>query len=1249
MNKIILLAALLNTGVQLTSSLNSTLCCENSQTCHTNLNNAMMNISSSKDKNLNISFCDQEYIISNPVDFKKRYIIRLTGEKTLFKCTTPLNSGLRFYDVTSIVLKGLTFMNCGAAFKMTSYRKRLHVRFITAIGILASTKVLVSNVIISNSLGTGLAIVSSGGHITIKSSVFNNGHSKLNYSGGGGLYIFIKSTNMSKPLNISISKSVFCNNSVYYTGDLRNNSQTGLGNGGGFNIFLEGVNKTGNISIVNCTVDRNRARYWGGGMVISLKRTSYISITVDRCNITHNSASKKGGGGADIALIFGNICPKENQIIYSRTRFENNSAEFGGGVYVISTAKTCLVFRNIIKFERCSWIGNKAVYAAAIQVAPQLTTFNRDNNLPNISFENCLFYKNRIQDFTYTSNFTLKHSKGVFYSSGFSLIFHKNITFRENSGTALYLVSSTVEVRRRTVVNFYENTGLYGGAIAFYSSSTLNVRNNVAFNFVNNKADVKGGAVYQDSSKNIDGIVKTNCFLTYIDKGYIYNISFKFSNNSVDANRNCSDCGKTLFITSTNACTGVTRFNPNCNRYRYKATFTFEYPAEIEISTQGNLTLIENSLQSPLLVVPGKPVQLPIKILNDYGLEIKRLVQIVVINLNKSSIIKTDSFSSHIFNQKSVTLLGNPGSKGNTSLSLSSFIDREIRLPIQLLECPPGYVFREINQLCQCSANIDLQRYIGLSHCKTISFQAVLKRSHWMGYIQLNDSQVYGKEKELHSAQCPTRYCSISSAGYQLSLPNTSNATMLDELVCGPYRTGIICAKCRENNSVFYHTERFECFPDYLCQSGWFLYFISEIFPVTALFTVITLLNIKLTSGHIQGFILYAQMFNTLLITANGQIVLNKSTSKALQIIGFIYRMFDLEFFTTNKFSFCLWKNASSLDVLSMKYVTMIYSLLLVVAVVVIFKKSSLLEKLARKVFKQSVNNVSIIHGLSGFLILCYSQCTKVSLLILTPTTLYTKGPVAIRHVSFYDGSLTFLRGSHLIYAIPAIVSAVTLIMLPPLLFFIYPLCYKVFKIFRIQESSFSRIACTVIPLEKFKPFFDSFQGSFKDEYRYFAGLYFLYRLIALMSFVLVHELSSFYNAVQILLVLMLLLHAWVQPYKQKVHNYLDACIFALLALINHLTQYNYSKTQESGQDINNTFFMITSIQVALAYLPLIYVVLYYSWKICTKFSPHLMKIVLELRNFQKKDEQDILLNLQEGRKDSDTLATAYSHAQMNL
>ena len=100
-----------------------------------------------------------------------------------------------------------------------------------------------------------------------------------------------------------------------------------------------------------------------------------------------------------------------------------------------------------------------------------------------------------------------------------------------------------------------------------------------------------------------------------------------------------------------------------------------------------------------------------------------------------------------------------------------------------------------------------------------------------------------------------------------------------------------------------------------------------------------------------------------------------------------IYGFFNLSFFQIESFSFCLWPGASALDVLVFKYVTIVYALFSVLLVIWFMNKCG--GKCLRKWFRITTMKSCVIHGISSFFILCYSQCVSVSLNLLTTHSLF--------------------------------------------------------------------------------------------------------------------------------------------------------------------------------------------------------------------------------------------------------------------
>ncbi len=859
----------------------------------------------------------------------------------------------------------------------------------------------------------------------------------------------------------------------------------------------------------------------------------------------------------------------------------------------VSESSNNNIASNKITFDGCTWRENSAIQASAVYLYPHnLGSFNNAGYLPTPTFKNCHFHDNVVLDDYYMKWKT--EGGGCFMSTAYKVRFENRITFSYNSGSALYLVSSIVSVKSGSNITFYGNRGYNGGAIALYGLALIHIHDNTNFSFVNNLAEARGGAIYQRNIDSLDSKSLKVCFIHYYnpflsgDK----NITFTFNNNSVNSN----DCysrqyGQSIFLYSIKSCIRtINLLNlTQMNRYHSKHSvvkFIFENSSRKEISTEGTKFVMKQSINSSqkLLIIPGKVTDLPVTVNDDFDEEVCTVYQAIVRD-SKGSTVSIDPGYVQVFNN-SILLYGNPGVEGNISLSISR--NTEIRISFLLQKCPPGFILDNRNA-CICSANFQNKTYLGILRCDESAFKAKLERGYWAGYnISSTDEQ--GSEYNLVSSLCPKRYCYASRGKMEIDLPGTSSVEEMERVVCFKNRIGFLCAQCSNNYTAFYHTEDFNCMPKHLCKWGWLFYLASEILPATILFVVVIVTDIQFTAGNIQGFVLYMQIFGTLRINANRQVWLEKTTYSFLQVLKFIFNFFNLSFFDKNIFSFCLWESASSLDIIAFKYVTIIYSLSLVVITVAILNcKSVGIQRCLMKIRRSKKKvNISIIHGLSGFLVMCYSQCTKTTLMILTPVVIRSKEMQWLRTVTFYNGDFPFMRGRHLLYAIPALTFLMTMILIPPLIFLVYPLCYKVLSFLGLEESKFSKILCAIFPLEKFKPFFDSFQSSFKDKHRYFSGLYFLYRLSTLATFIFCDNLTNFYTLVQIQFTLMLLAHAWVQPYKKHWHNQLDAFIFGTLSIINSITLFNfYRKSEVKLVELLGVF------QILFAYLPLLYMIIY--------------------------------------------------------
>ena len=141
----------------------------------------------------------------------------------------------------------------------------------------------------------------------------------------------------------------------------------------------------------------------------------------------------------------------------------------------------------------------------------------------------------------------------------------------------------------------------------------------------------------------------------------------------------------------------------------------------------------------------------------------------------------------------------------------------------------------------------------------------------------------------------------------------------------------------------------------------------------------------------------------------------------------------------------------------------------------------------------------SVINTFATFLLLSYSKLLTVSYKLLDASTLYnntgkTFGPAVL----YYNTSIEYFSREHLPFVLPAICVLLVFVVFPLLLLLLYPV------------RSFQRCLgyCTKIRWQFLHIFADAFQGCYKNgtnstcDYRYFAGLYLLFRVVLLVGFI---------------------------------------------------------------------------------------------------------------------------------------------------
>ena len=237
----------------------------------------------------------------------------------------------------------------------------------------------------------------------------------------------------------------------------------------------------------------------------------------------------------------------------------------------------------------------------------------------------------------------------------------------------------------------------------------------------------------------------------------------------------------------------------------------------------------------------------------------------------------------------------------------------------------------------------------------------------------------------------------------------------------------------------------------------------------------------------------------------------------------------------------------------------------------------------------------TVINSLAVFMVMCYSQCAKVSFNLVSVTPLRKHDYTFSEYVVTYGGELKPFQKHHVPYVVIALPFVLVMVALPPLLLILYPLGFKLLALCKLREKQMVNRIANLIPMQVL----DLFQSCFKDSFRFVSGVYFLYRIIPVVFFIVSHSFTTYYIIMEGFLVLALAVSAILQPYKQRRHNIVDSLLFTNLTLINGISLYNYQalhKLKYNLKEAQKRVKITTSFQVILIYLPLLYFSLNLLW-----------------------------------------------------
>lgn len=1176
------------------------------------------------------------------------------SDTTVIDCDKSKMVGLTFLNSSRITIANVSFKYCGALHNSTSknfssvgagsnVKSMSYLKFRSALYFLFCSNITMQSVSVKYSEGSGVVVYNSGDINTFTDCDFslNNLLSRIQYLGGSGMSIDFSycipgdiscQTDSVSKVKVSGSEYTFNNckfshNKAYLLGlpgELiypHGSEHMTFGKGGGLSVNFGGQAIGNSFSFNNCEFSWNTAEHVGGGLYlkfgdISVNNTisivnSHLSLNKMDCSESKNNWTMAGGG---VKIDFVHYPPDNelwpgydsrvegNKVSFIDSHFVNNLACYGGAVSFVSSREPRGVSNsNSLTFDSCEFSANQADIASAVDLSihyPDLV--GQNGGLIQPSFMDCTFSENKVI-FQDIHRYPL--GIGALYANRVPVRFSGTTKFEQNSGTALVISSSYVSGGESSVMEFLNNQGRLGGAIAFFGDAWLIAHENSSYDFTGNSADTggSGGAIYSVHFGEHDLPLQQNCFFQYYKSSLPpskWNATFTFTDNLMEGERN------SIYSTSILPCLW-----PNVETHvipSVEQVFCGNHPwyfngssCREEITTGPSFLKVPETLTIP--AVPGWPARVGIKAYNDYKEEIPTVL-IAYPDQGFEDKVGVNLSAKYISNN-SVILYGMENN--SASLMLRTLDPRVIAssLNVDILSCPPGFVsvpckdksaMSGMTCNCVCPAVMD-----GMS-CSDDDHNITLYSHFCLTYqYEENNSSAPNKSLPLVIGKCPFNQ-------HTVTVDVSVSADDLNNLVCGKSsRTGVLCSICKESYGVAInsHYECVECNP----AIGWLLFLVVKILPVTVLFFLVALLNIKATSAALNAFVFYSQIVSISYFYNPypfffGVLTFHDTVTKVLvALVDVPYGILNLDFFRGIIPPFCIGY-VETLPVIAINYIVAFYPMLLIALCYICIKLYDRNFKPIRKLWqpfqwclgklhKNKKPTTSIIDAFATFLLLSYTNFLYVSFPLFQPVTVHDASdpyhnPIHDHLKFYYDASLNAFGAVYaLIISCIVVVIIVIFVVAPPLFLILYPL--------KCVQSCISRLPRSIV----LKTFAESFTESFRNgteqkggrDFRYFAGLYFLFRVAIFAVFVSELDWIEQYFVQQILFTFAIGLFAVARPYKIDLYNYLDLGVFVLLALQNACSLYN-SYLMQYSHTISLPVFVVNYI---LLFIPLIYLAVY--------------------------------------------------------
>ena len=488
-----------------------------------------------------------------------------------------------------------------------------------------------------------------------------------------------------------------------------------------------------------------------------------------------------------------------------------------------------------------------------------------------------------------------------------------------------------------------------------------------------------------------------------------------------------------------------------------------------------------------------------------------------------------------------------------------------IQLTPQVYTCPVGFQLTQ----GQCKCIPLLHKYAVKCYVRNQTF--FRSGSVWVG---AKNGSV------LLSSHCSPNYCKQEGIGVQLTQP---------DLQCAFNRSGILCGSCAPGLSITLGTP--EC---HKCSDKYIVLILPFAFMGVTLILLMLLLDLNVSVGAINGFILYANIVQENYSVFFTPLEAEVSALEQILTIFISWPNLDLGIKT------CFY---SGMDAYAKAWLEVVYPVYLCIL-------AGLLVLICKHVptrFKKYLGRPSSAI-LATILLLSYAKILRFVIAVMTSVYMYNEdGSKTL--VWLYDGNLPFLRGKHIALFVMAMLF---------LLVFIIP--YTLLLVFLPCLQSLAKYrACRWVDSKNFKPLLDAYQAPFKRRTRYWPGLMVLVRFGLFVSFAVTarFETTQVNLLVIATVVTCILTLMWLMGtvYQSFTINLAEAVFIFNLGVLSIWSLYGRTNTTAPPNQYIITYTMVAIAMVTFALILIYHVYLSIDW---------LWEWVKTHRNKRKESESEV-------------------------